>query len=184
MKNFTDEQLVKSYLKGDEKALEELVRRYLPLIYNFSRRYTGDSDNASDIAQEVFVKVWKNIKRFDTSKNFKTWIFTVAKNTALDWLKKRNAIPVSLLKEYREDEVLNNITDPNQISMVDQIYQKSLSQNLSLAVGKLPSKYSAVINLYYQKGLKFREISALLNEPTNTVKSRYRRGVATLKKLL
>ncbi len=185
MKNLTDEQLIKHYLRGDEKALEELIRRYLPLIYNFSRRYTGDSDNASDIAQEVFVKVWKNIKRFDTSKNFKAWIFTVAKNTALDWLKKRNAIPVSLLKEYQEDEeFLNNIADPNQISIIDQIYKKSLSQNLSFAIEKLPSKYNAVINLHHKKDLKFREISALLNEPINTIKSRYRRGVAILKKLL
>src|SRR3989338_5537868 len=103
MKNFTDEQLVKSYLKGDEKALEELVRRYLPVIYNFSRKYTGDPDNASDIAQEVFVKVWKNLKKFDTSKNFKAWLFTVAKHTALDWLKKKNALPFSLLKEADED---------------------------------------------------------------------------------
>ncbi len=58
MKNFTDEKLVQIYLKGDEKALEELVRRYLPLIYSFSRRYSGNADNITDIAQEVFIKMW------------------------------------------------------------------------------------------------------------------------------
>ena len=100
MKNFTDEKLVQIYLKGDGKALEELVRRYLSLIYNFSRRYNGDADNVSDIAQEVFVKVWKNLKKFDKSKNFKLWIFTIAKNTALDWLKKKNAVPFSLKKTH------------------------------------------------------------------------------------
>ncbi|MCX6813734.1 MAG: sigma-70 family RNA polymerase sigma factor [Candidatus Azambacteria bacterium] len=104
MKNFTDEQLVKNYFKGDEKSLEELIRRYLPLIYNFSRRYAGDPDNAADITQEVFVKVWKNLKKFNTSKNFRVWLFTIAKNTALDWLKKKNALPFSLLKEYQKDE--------------------------------------------------------------------------------
>ncbi len=176
MKNFTDEQLVKKYLKGDEKSLEEIVRRYLPLIYNFSRRYTGDPDNASDIAQEVFVKVWKNLKKFDTSKNFKTWLFTVAKNTALDWLKKRNAMPLSLL--------LEDIADSEQISIVDKIEQKSLSQNLLLAIEKLPPKYSSVINLYHQDGFNFREISGLFNESINTIKSRYRRGLIILKKAL
>lgn len=176
MKNFTDEQLVKKYLKGDKKALEEIVHRYLSLIYNFSHRYTGSSDNASDIAQEVFVKVWKNLKKFDTSKNFKNWIFTIAKNTALDWLKKRNAMPFSLL--------LEDIADSEQISMVDKIYQKSLSKNLSLAIEKLPSKYSSIINLYHQGGFNFREISGLLNESINTVKSRYRRGLIILKRAL
>ncbi len=185
MKKFTDEQLIENYLKGNEKSLEELVQRYLPLIYNFSRRYTGDSDNASDITQEVFVKVWKNLKKFNASRIFKSWIFTIAKNTALDWLKKRNAIPVSLLKEYQEDEdFLGNIADPRQVSIVDQIYKKSLSKNLALAIEKLPLKYSSVINLYHKDDLNFREIANFLKEPINTVKSRYRRGLIILKKTL
>ncbi len=184
MKNFTDEQLVKNYLKGDEKSLEELVRRYLPLIYNFSRRYSGDPDNASDIAQEVFVKVWKNLKKpalslskgFDPKKgSFKTWLFTVAKNTALDWLKKKNALPLSLAE---------NIIDTKQVPIIDEIYKKSLLNNLQLAIEKLPPKYSSIINLYHTKGLNFREIADFLKEPINTVKSRYRRGVIMLKKLL
>jgi len=177
MKNFTDEQLVKNYLKGDEKSLEELVRRYLPLIYNFSRRYSGDADNASDIAQEVFVKVWKNLKKFDTAKNFRVWLFTIAKNTALDWLKKKNALPSSLLNENEEGE---NLAE----NFVDEIYKKSLSQNLSLAIEKLPPKYSSIINLYHIKGLNFREIADFLRESINTVKSRYRRGLILLKKKL
>ncbi len=185
MKNFTDEQLVRNYLGGDEKSLEKLVRRYLPLVYNFSRRYSGDLDNASDIAQEVFVKVWKNLKKFDTSKNFRIWLFAIAKNTALDWLKKKNAVPFSLLQEYQKDEeFLDNIANPNQISIIDQIYKKSLVQDLSFAIKKLPPKYSAVINLYHKNGLKFREIAVLLGEPINTIKSRYRRGIGALKGLL
>jgi len=175
MKKFTDEQLVKNYLKGNEKSLEELVRRYLPLIYNFSRRYSGDSDNASDITQEVFVKVWKNLKKFDNSKNFRVWLFAIAKNTALDWLKKKDALPLSLIE---------NTADSKQISMVDVIYKKSLLSNLQLAIEKLPPKYSSIINLYHIKGLNFREIADFLKEPINTVKSRYRRGLISLRKKL
>ncbi len=185
MKNFTDEKLVQMYLGGDEKALEELVRRYLPLIYSFSRRYSGNTDNASDIAQEVFVKVWKNIKKFDQSKNFKSWIFTIAKHAALDWLKKRNAVPFSLLQEKKEDEGFEeSIADPNQLSAIDRIYQESLSRELALAIGKLQPKYSQVINLYHNQDLNFREISEILSESINTVKSRYRRGLDLLRKLL
>ena len=185
MKPHTDERLVKNYLNGSEKALEELVRRYLPLIYNFSKRYAGDQDNASDITQEVFIKVWKNLKKFDTNKNFKSWLFTIAKNTALDWLKKRQAVPISLLREFQEDEDFwGNIADPNQISIIEEIYQNSISQNLALAIEKLPLKYSSVINFYHTQGFNFREIAGFLKEPINTIKSRYRRGLIILRKLL
>jgi len=76
----------------------------LPLIYNFSRRYAGDPDNASDITQEAFVKVWKNLKKFNISKNFRVWLFAIAKNTALDWIKKKKTLPLSLLNENEEVE--------------------------------------------------------------------------------
>lgn len=185
MKNFTDEKLIQAYLGGDERALEELIRRYLPLIYNFSCRYSGNKENASDIAQEVFVKVWKNLKKFDTAKEFRPWIFAIAKRSALDWLKKKNAVPFSLLNEYREDENFEeNIFDPDQISVIDGIYKDSISKNLKLAVLKLPPKYNYVINLHYDKGLNFREISSLLGESINTVKSRYRRGLFLLRKIV
>jgi len=177
MKNFTDEQLVKNYLRGNEKSLEELVRRHLPLIYNFSRRYSGDPDNASDITQEVFVKVWKNLKKFNASKNFRAWLFTIAKNTALDWLKKKNTLPLSLLNENEES---GNLAE----NFVDEVYKKSLLNNLQLAIEKLPVKYSLVINLHHIEGLNFREISNFLNESINTVKSHYRRGLILLRKKL
>ncbi len=87
MNTFTDEQLAAKYLKKhEEQALEDLIKRYLPIIYGYVRNYTGSEDNASDITQEVFVKVWKNIRKFNQSKSFKTWIFTIAKRTAIDWL--------------------------------------------------------------------------------------------------
>ncbi len=185
MKNFTDEQLVKKYLQGDEKSLEELVRRYLSLIYNFSRRYSGDPDNASDITQEVFVKVWKNLKKpalslskgFDPKKgNFRVWLFAIAKNTALDWFKKKRTFPLS---DFAED-----IADMKLAPMADEFHRKSLLNNLQLAIEKLPSKYSSIINLYHAQGLNFREIADFLREPINTVKSRYRRGLIFLRKIL
>lgn len=185
MKKISDEQLVNNYLNGGGKSLEELVRRYLPLIYNFSRRYSGNSDNASDIAQDVFIKVWKNLKHFDSNKNFKSWIFAIAKNTALDWLKKKNAVPFSLLKENEEDENFEEtIADLNQLPAIDRIYKESLSRELVLTTAKLPPKYGFVINMHHNKNLNFRQISNLLNESINTVKSRYRRGLAALRKIL
>ena len=170
-----DEQLVHNYLKYKrESDLEELAKRYLPQIYGYVRNYTGNQDIASDISQEVFVKVWKNLKKFDQSKSFKTWIFTIAKRTAIDWMKKKQELPL--------DEKLE-IVDESP-SLLDILAQKQLAGNLALAIAQLPSHYGSVINLRIREELSFREIAASFCEPINTVKSRYRRGIALLKKLV
>ena len=84
-----EEQLVRDYLKGDENSLEILIGQYLKPIYSFIYRYVGNASEAEDITQEVFVRVWKNLKKFDQNKKFKTWIFGIAKNASIDWLRKK-----------------------------------------------------------------------------------------------
>ena len=182
MNSFTDGQLVGRYLnEQSERALEDLVRRYLPIIFGFVKRYTGNEGDASDIAQEVFVKVWKNIKSFDRNKSFRTWIFTIAKRTAIDELRKKRALPFSALGD--ENDFAGSLADESP-SVLDQIFSRQQSQELAGAVAKLPTNYRSIIRLYSHDGLNFREIASKLKEPLNTVKSRYRRGLALLKKLL
>lgn len=185
MDKFSDENLVGQYLSNkDEKALEELVKRYLPLIYGFVRKYTGNQDTASDIVQETFVKVWQNLNKFDQSKSFKAWIFTIAKRTALDWLKKKNALPFSAIEENEEDKSFIDSLADDAISVLEQLSQNELSKNLAFAVNQLPPHQKSVINLRIEGDLTFNEIAQLLEMPLNTVRSHYRRGVALLKRIL
>jgi len=85
-----DSQLIADYLKGDEKSLEILFGRYLKPIYSFVYRFVGEGQEVEDVVQDIFLKVWRNLKKFDRSRSFKTWIFSIAKNTAIDYLKKKN----------------------------------------------------------------------------------------------
>ncbi len=180
MHSLADEQLVWQYLhKQNEQAFENLVKRYLPLIFGFVKRYTGNESDALDITQEVFVKVWKNIKSFNQSKSFRTWIFTIAKRTAIDELRKKKALPFSVLEEDFSESFVDEAP-----SVLDQIFFQQQSQALAVAVAKLPTNYRSVMNLYGHEGLNFREIALKLKEPMNTIKSRYRRGLVLLKKLL
>ena len=175
MNHLADEELVCLYkTQKDEHALEILIKRYLPQIYGFTRNYTGNSDNASDVTQEVFVKVWKYINKFDESKSFRTWIFTIAKRTAIDWLKRRTELPLDDSFDLADDAPL----------ILEQLMLKEKSAKLSFAMSKLSPNYSSVIKLYINDGLNFREISESLKAPLNTIKSRYRRGLALLKKIL
>ncbi len=70
-----DEKLIADYLAGDEQSLELLIKQYLKPIYSFVSRYVGNGQEAEDITQEVFVRVWRSLKKFDQTKSFKTWVF-------------------------------------------------------------------------------------------------------------
>lgn len=182
--NENDVLLIESYLKGDEKSLEILVGRYLRPIYSFVYRFAGDRQNAEDVAQEVFVKVWRNIGKFNREKNFKTWIFSIAKNTAIDFLKKKKAIPFSSFEnEEGENVFAETLADPSPLP--DEIFERAgIAEILNNAMGNLSPKYRAVLFLHYNDHFTFREIAEILGEPLDTVKSRHRRALIKLKELL
>ena len=172
----SDEQLVGDYLKGDEKSLEILIKRYLGPIYGFVFRFVGNREDAEEIAQEVFVKVWRNLKKFNQSKSFKTWIFSIAKNTAVDFLRKRR------IQFFSETEI-ETVADP--MPLPQELLEKAeAAKLLESALNKLELKYRMVLYLYYNDHFNFREIAEILGEPLNTIKSRHRRALIILKKLL
>ncbi len=179
-----DEQLIKQYLDGDEKALEILVQKYLKQIYNFVFRMTRNAHDAEDIAQEVFLKTWKNLKKFDKNKSFKAWLFRIAKNASIDFLRKKKIIPFSdFSNDDGENMIAENIID--EAPLPDEIFErKDLAQTLTKATDKLPLNYRAVLYLYYNNQLTFQEIADSLDEPMNTIKSRHRRALAMLRKML
>jgi RNA polymerase sigma-70 factor (ECF subfamily) len=179
----SDKQLIADYFMGDEKSLEVLIRRYLKPIYNFNFRFVGNSQDAEDITQEVFVKVWRNLKKFDKNKKFKSWIFTIAKNTCLDWQKKRRAIPFSVLDSEGGSSFAENIKDPAPLPN-ELLEKKNITVVLNKALEALSPKYRMVLFLRYNDHFTFREIAEILGESLNTIKSRHRRGIALLKKLL
>lgn len=184
MTDFNDEQLVERYLKGDAQALEELIKKYSQIIFGFVYRYLQDVQETENITQEVFVRVWKNIKKYDCSKSFKTWIFTIAKNASLDQIKKKKNIPFSKFDNEEGDNFLTeSLTDVSPLP--DEIlHQKDIADKLNGAINQLSNKYSVVLILHYYHQFTFKEISEILEEPLDTVKSRHRRGVIMLKNTL
>jgi RNA polymerase sigma-70 factor, ECF subfamily len=182
MSIFTDEQLVADYIKGDEKSLELLIQRYLTRVYQFALKYLQDKDEAEDMAQEVFVKVWKNIHKFKTDFRFKTWIYTITKNACLDWLKKKNRpLTFSELNDENNNWVFADTLADQKPSALETIQANEGVQALSFAVEELPPLYRSTVNLRYQEDLKFREIAELLHESIDTIKTRNRRAIKSLR---
>ena len=177
-----DNKIIDGCLSDDEDAFAEIVQAYLNPIYNFVYRLAGDRDAAEDLTQETFVKAWKNLKRFDQNKSLKTWLFTIAKNTAFDWLKKKKEIPFSNFADDEGESWLENIADENILP--DEILERSdLAEELDAILQKLQPHYRAVLLLHYKEDFSLHEIAEILGESYNTVKSRHQRGLGKMKEL-
>lgn len=182
-----DEELVAFYLAGDGGAFRTLVYRYTDHLYNFTRKL-GAGNDASDITQEVFVKVWDNLKKFDTKKSFKTWIFTIARNTTTDYLRKKKHLLFSdwgrNIKDDTEDSnELESILDDAPLPM-EVLEKLDDVKELERLLQKLNQAEREVLTLYFQEKMTFAEISEVLNKSVNTVKSTERRAIIKLRELL
>lgn len=183
MDNPKDEKLVARFIKGDKNAFSLLIERYLKQIYNFIYRLVGDPHTAEDLSQEVFLKVWKNISRFDQNRSFKTWLFTIAKNTAYDFLKKKKSLPFSY---FEREETRNKIYEmpDNALSPAKVSENSDLARNIEGKLKKIPPYYRTILLLHYKNDFSLIEIANILQKPYNTIKSQHQRALRRFKKLM
>ena len=138
--------------------------------------------DAEDLSQEVFVRVWKQLHSFDHARPFHPWLFTITKNIALDFLKKKKAVPLSAIADEETQQwFLDGLIDPNPTPK-ELAEQKELALELETYLKKLSLKDQTIVSLHHLKERTFKEIATLLQEPLDTVKSRYRRALISLKK--
>lgn len=184
MDNYTDEQLVAIYLKGNKEALNILIKRYLTPIFNYALSFVKDTAAAEDLTQEVFVKVWRKIKKFDNKYKFKNWLYAIAKNTCLDYFKKNKTINFSELDLTDDNLLFEDLIKENSASPQAELESAQTADLINSAVDKLPEKYKETVKLHHLSGFKFREIAEILGESIETIKSRNRRALIYLKKML
>ncbi len=184
MENYSDEQLIALAVNKDKAALEALIKRYLQPIYGFSYKYVKNQADAEDVTQEVFVKVWRNLKKFDLQRPFRPWLYKIARNTCLDMLKKKSPVLFSELNEAEGGSSFEENLIAETKSPAEAAEAALAAAKLNSAVAKLKPNYAEVVAMYHQQELNFREISKALHQPLNTVKSRYRRALLRLKQIL
>lgn len=178
-----DRQLIANFLAGDEKSFETLVKGYLPAVHNFLRQMISDQAVLDDLAQETFIKAWKNLRRFDAEKKFKTWLFTIAKNTAFDFFRKKKTIPFS---DFTDEEGYNFLENmPEDKILPDEILARAdPSASFEKKMQELPTIYRTLLTLRYKEDFSLLEIAEILQLPYNTVKSRHKRGLFKLKEII
>lgn len=177
-----DKKLVEAFFSGDDPAFEELMKKYLKPVYNFLYHFISDRETLDDITQETFIKAWKNIEKFDRSRNFKVWIFSIAKNTAFDYLKKKKTIPFSTFTDDEGNNRLDNISEDSILP--DEILIRANSAKiLEEKLKKIPDIYRIILIMHYKEDFSLQEIAKILDKPYNTIKSQHQRGLAKLKEL-
>lgn len=178
-----DERLIEKYLGGDEGAFELLLRCYSQSLYGFIFSLVRNKEAAEDILQETFLKAWKNFSQYDKAKSFKTWIFTIAKYTSFDALKKKKTTPFSAFEGEEGESFLENIPDERELIQTT-LETEEENQSIEEALGRLPDKYQHILRLFYREEFSLIEISEILETSYNTVKSWHYRGIKLLQKEL
>jgi len=158
-----DRKLIVDYLNGDDGAIALLIGRHLKGVFNFIRRLVGKSEEAEDIAQETFLKIWRIIKKYRQGENFKTWLFTIARNTAIDYMRKKRNFAFS---DFENDEGENALTESltNTEPLPDEIFAKAEEKKLlEYALDKLSLPHRETLLLHYNEHLTFNEIGKVLD---------------------
>jgi RNA polymerase sigma-70 factor (ECF subfamily) len=177
--SYRDSDLVRAYLAGDSSCFRRLVERYQLRIVNFLYRSIGDRDRAEDLAQEVFIRVYKHLHRFDQEKKFSTWIYTIASNLAKNELRNRSRNPLvlfqALTSQWEDDNRPLQFEDSSY--RPDDLYHKRRLQELvQRAVEDLPEHHKVVFVLREIEGKSYEEISDITATNLGTVKSRLNRA--------
>jgi len=175
----SDSELVERYLAGDTRQFRELVERYEDRMVNFIQRSIGDRDRAQDLAQEVFIRVYRHLKRFDQEKKFSTWIYTIASNLAKNELRNRARNPIVLFQTLTSswDDDHRPLQFEDSSMRPDDLYRKRRLQELvEQAADQLPLHHREVFVLREIEGKSYEEIAEITGTQLGTVKSRLNRA--------
>ena len=174
-----DAAVVTAFLGGEERAFDELVERYQGRLLNFVYRTIGDREKGEDLVQEVFIRVYRHLHRFDRSKKFSTWIYTIASNLAKNELRNRSRNPLVLFqtirKSWQDDDRPLQFEDTT--ARPDDLYRKRhLRALVEESVSKLPAHHREVFVLRELEGKSYEEIAEITACNLGTVKSRLNRA--------
>lgn len=184
----TDEHLVEQFLLGNKAAFEEIVIRYEQRVFQLAYRLSSNPDDASDLAQEAFLKVYRYLDQWRGQAAFSTWLYRIVSNTFLDEVRKRKRRPLTAVSldaniATEDGEVVREFPSPTA-SPEEEYLQRELQFVVRQALAELPPDYRIVLTLRDIQGHTYEEIAEITELNLGTVKSRISRARAALRKKL
>lgn len=172
-----DNEIISNVLKGNQAAYAELVEKYSSYVFSLCIKVVKSREDAEEIAQDVFVKAYKYLADFKGNSKFSTWLYTIANNTAISFLRKRK-LNVASLDNEKVFETADMNVGHNQVIMAEQ---KSKVNMVTKAINMLNPDDAAIINLFYKGEQTLEEIAMILGIEINTAKVRLHRARTRLK---
>jgi RNA polymerase sigma-70 factor (ECF subfamily) len=180
-----DAELMLRVKQGDPAAFEQLVEKYKQPVINLLSRTLRDASEAEDLAQNVFVQVYKFADRYRVEAKFSTWLFTIARNLCLNEIRRRSRHPAESLdavtEQPEETASPRQFEDRRNVSAPDQLIQDELVTKVEEALAALPENQRTAILLFKEKEMSYEEISKILGCSLSATKSLIHRGRETLK---
>ena len=170
-----DLDLVRDFRSGSVESFNEIVRRYREKVYWIARRVVGTHDDADDVVQEVFVKVYDSLKRFRGDSNFYTWLYRISVNVSL------SAIRAKRIKNFvRSEEVVEHLVSDEELAD-DKILRDEYEKVLKQAIDRLPPKQKTTFVMRYYEEMEFEEMSKVLNKSVGGLKANYFHAVRKIR---
>jgi RNA polymerase sigma-70 factor (ECF subfamily) len=166
-----DSELVQLVKSGEAEPFDELVRRHSIKIHDLCYKILRNYDDASDMAQETFIKAYRKIRKFDGRSQFSTWLYRIAVNNCLNYLKKQRPT----------EEIYDEMMGGSKDDPVERYRSKKLKEMIYKAVAKLPTVQRAVFTLRTLEDMSYQEVSEILKKPISTVKVNHHLAVKNLR---
>jgi RNA polymerase sigma-70 factor (ECF subfamily) len=181
-----DRILVSAAKSGDQKAFEDLMKKYRKSVYYMLLKMVYNPDDAEDLTQEAFAKAFTSLHKFDSKFAFSTWLFRIATNNCIDFIRKKKLLTYSIDQPVDEDSdrpFFIDIRDKNYNPNEEMIHSQR-SQIIHEAVEKLPQRYKILVQMRYFDEKAYEELADELNLPLGTVKAQLHRARELLNELL
>lgn len=175
-----DFEAIRQVLAGNESAFGFLQKKYKPRITALIRRMIKDADDVEDLVQESFIKAYKALPKFQFGYNFSAWIYRIASNNCIDFLRKKRFKTISIDQPLGNDEESYFDIEDNEMLPDIELISKERKNIINKAIEELPENYRTIINLRHKEELDYKEISERLDLPLGTVKAHLFRARKTL----
>ena len=183
----TEKELLRRSKEGHVASFEELISVHQQKVYNIALRMLANEQDAFDASQEVFIKVYKNLDKFQENSSFSTWLYRITTNTCLDMIRKnkdkKNDISIDSQVEFEDGEASFQLEDKNA-DVEEEILKKERRQALYEAIQQLNDEHKKMIVLRELQGMSYQEIAEITGANIGTVKSKINRARISLKNSL
>ncbi|HZR22270.1 MAG TPA: RNA polymerase sigma factor [Vicinamibacterales bacterium] len=171
------EALIQRCLKGDQLAWDAIVKQYWRKVFNVAYKFVGKHDEAEDLAQDIFLKIFKSLETFDRRANFQTWLISISRNLCIDHYRSVRKERETIDRDVDANELMPTSHEPGPIAALEQRDRVSLLRD---AMTSLPETLRTAVLMRDIQELSYQEIAEKLHLPEGTVKSRINRGRSEL----